>query len=139
MPTSTGEVHFIRYRDTWRRRITSTLTQLSAHFGALAAAAMAARLLPLQLTLSLYSHVHFTLSTLSLCSQIIASFIGKHGEPLQHICQHGGVNKALNQATISGTNGATTCLVVGYCHKWQYPNMEKMQDFTIFYFLVLIF
>jgi len=68
-PTSTGEVHFIRYRDTWRRRITSTLTQLSAHFGALAATAMAARLLPLQLTLSLYSHVHFTLSTLSICSQ----------------------------------------------------------------------
>ena len=63
-----------------------------------------------------------SLTTLSLCSQIIASFIGKHGEPLQHICQHGGVNKALNQATISGTNGATTCLVVGYCHKWQYPN-----------------
>jgi len=40
-PTSTGEVHFIRYRDTWKK-ITS--------------AAMAARLLPLQLSLfSLFS------------------------------------------------------------------------------------
>jgi hypothetical protein len=79
MPTSTGEVHFIRYRDTWRRRITSTLTQLSAHFGALTAAAMAARLLPLQLTLSLYSHVHFTLSTLTLTKH--ASFIGNSWQP----------------------------------------------------------
>ena len=65
---------------------------------------------------SLHSH------TLSLCSKKHASFIGKHGGPLQHICQHGGANKALNHATKCGTNGASTCLVVGYCHKWQYPN-----------------
>jgi hypothetical protein len=61
--------------------------------------------------LSFLSILTFSLSafsTLSICSQIIASFIGKHGEPLQHICQHGGVNKALNHVTISGTNGATT-------------------------------
>jgi len=68
----------------------------------------------------LFSHVLF--SAPSLCSQIIASFIGKHGEPLQHICQHGGVNKALNHGMNCGTIHASTCLVVGYCHKWQYPN-----------------
>jgi hypothetical protein len=109
-PTSTGESHCIRYRETWSRRITSA---------ALTAAAIAALSFSL-LTLTFSLTILFALSL--LCSQIIASFIGKHGEPLQHICQHGGVNKALNQATISGTNGATTCLVVGYCHKWQYPN-----------------
>jgi len=42
---------------------------------------MAARLLPLQLSLSLHSIAHtHVLSQPSLCSQIIASFIGKHGE-----------------------------------------------------------
>jgi len=63
--TSTGESHCIRYRDTWRRRITSA---------SLTAAAMAARLLPLQLSLSLYSHSRFlsqfSLHSLHLCSQI---------------------------------------------------------------------
>jgi hypothetical protein len=67
-----------------------------------------------------------SLSTLSLCSQIIAFFIGKHGEPLQHICQHGGVNKALNHDMNCGTIHASTCLVVGYCHKWQYPNNHPL-------------
>jgi len=69
---------------------------------------------------SLHSH------TLSLCSKKHASFIGKHGEPLQHICQHGGANKALNHATKCGINSASTCLVVGYCNKWQYPNNHPL-------------
>jgi len=69
---------------------------------------------------SLHSH------TLSLCFQKHVSFICKHGEPLQHICQHGGANKALNHATKCGTNGASICLVVGYCHKWQYPNNHPL-------------
>jgi hypothetical protein len=72
-------------------------TQLPAHFccsccndskaAAIAAAAMTARLLPLQLfSLSLYSLHTLTLSlTLSLCSHKHASFIGKHGELLQHM------------------------------------------------------
>jgi len=114
LPTSTGEVHFIRDREkdtinTWRRRITSTLLYSQLSHTAVAAAAMAARLLPLQLSLSLYSHV-LTLSTLSFCSHKYASFIGKYG-------QHGGANKALKHATICGINGATTCIVVGYCHQ----------------------
>jgi len=51
-----------------------------------------------------FSHSQFSHS----CSQIIASFIGKHGEPLQHICQHGGVNKALNHGINYGTIHAST-------------------------------
>jgi len=47
----------------------------------------------LQLTLSLYSHVHFILSTLSFCSHKHASFIGKYG-------QHWEANKALSMAWI---------------------------------------
>jgi hypothetical protein len=66
-------------------------------------------LLPLQLSLSLYSHV-LTLSTLSFCSHKYASFIGKYG-------QHWWDKEALKHATICGINGATTCLVVGYCHQ----------------------
>ena len=69
------------------------------------------------------SHTH-VLS--HLLSQNHASFIGKYGEPLQHTCQSWWDKKALNHATISGTNGATTCLVVGYCHKWQYPNNHPL-------------
>jgi hypothetical protein len=56
----------------------------------------------------LFSHVLF--STLSFCSQIITSFIGKYG-------QHWWDNEALKHATICGINGATTFLVVGYCHQ----------------------
>jgi len=91
---------------------------------------MAAGLLPMAaapLSLffsSLHSH------TLSLCSQKHASFIGKHGEPLQHICQHGRANKALNHATKCGINVASTCLV-GYCHKWQYPNKQYMRKISL--------
>jgi len=70
---------------------------------------------------SLHSH---TLS--QFCSQIIASFIGKHGNLLQHSCQIWWDKQALKYVTICGIKGATTCLVVGYHHllsgKWQYPN-----------------
>jgi len=73
---------------------------------------MTARLLPLQLSLySLFSRSlsQPSLHSLPLLSNNYASFIGKYG-------QHGGANKALKHATICGINGATTCLVVGYCH-----------------------
>jgi hypothetical protein len=58
-----------------------TLLYSQLIFTALAAAAMAARLLPLQLSFSPHSctHSRFSLSTfsfLSLCSQLIAAFIG---------------------------------------------------------------
>jgi hypothetical protein len=67
-------------------------------------------------SLSLHSLAHTHVLSLSLCSKKHDSFIGKYGEPLQHTCQSWWDKKALNHATISGTNGATTCLVVGYCH-----------------------
>jgi len=80
---------------------------------------MAARLLPLQpFTFSLGFSI--ALSTLShFALQNHASFIGKYDELLQHICQHGGDNKALKHATNCGTNVASTKpqLVVGYYHK----------------------
>jgi len=83
-PTSTGEVILLEIEkgnntNTWRRRITSLKLYSQLSFTAIAAAAMAARLLPLQLSLSLYSHV-LTLSTLSFCSHKYASFIGKYGQ-----------------------------------------------------------
>jgi len=60
---------------------------------------------------SLYSHVHS--HTLSQPSHFALNktclFIGKYG-------QHGGANIALKHATNCGMNGATTNLVVGYCH-----------------------
>jgi len=69
---------------------------------------MAAGLLPL---LFLSSSLHFTFSlTLSFALKKHASFIGKYG-------QHGGANKALKHATNCGNSGASTYLVVGYCHK----------------------
>jgi hypothetical protein len=48
-----------------------------------------------------------------LLSQNHASFIGKYGELLQHICQHGGDNKAIEHATNCGTNVASTKLSGG--------------------------
>jgi hypothetical protein len=67
---------------------------------------MATRLLPLQLSFSLFSR-SLTLYTLShLLSNNYISFIGKYG-------QHWWDKEALKHAT-SGINGATTCLVVGY-------------------------
>ena len=103
-PTSTGESHCIRDREkvtinTWRRRITSTQTQLSAH----------TLCCIWQQLLFLSSSRHFTLCTLTFCSHKYASFIGKHG-------QHWEANKAIKHATNCGTSGASTCLVVGYCH-----------------------
>jgi hypothetical protein len=67
--------------------------------------------------LSFLSILTFTLfNPLLFCSQIIASFIGKHSNLLQHSCQIRWDKQALKYATICGINGATTCLVVGYCH-----------------------
>jgi hypothetical protein len=68
-------------------------------------------ILSLLFTLS-FSHVLFSTlsSTLSFCSHKYASFIGKYG-------QHWWDKEALKHATICGINGATTCLVVGYCHQ----------------------
>jgi hypothetical protein len=60
--------------------------------------------------LSFFSILTFSLSTLSFCSHKYASFIGKYG-------QHWWDKEALKHATICGINGATTCLVVGYCHQ----------------------
>jgi len=35
---------------------------------------------------------------------------------------------ALKHGMNCGTIHASTCLVVGYCHKWQYPNREKREE-----------
>jgi hypothetical protein len=50
-----------------------------------------------------------------LLSNNYASFIGKYG-------QHWWDKEALKHGMNCGTIHASTCLVVGYCHKWQYPN-----------------
>jgi len=83
-------------------RITSTLLNSPTLIAALTAAAIAA--------LSFLSILTFFLSTLSFCSHKHASFIGKYD-------QHGGADKALKHATNCGASDASTCLVVGYCHK----------------------
>ena len=93
--------------NTWRRRITSLKLNSQLFLVLL-------QLLQWQqgcchcsslfLSTLTFSHSQFSHS----CSQIIASFIGKHGEPLQHICQHGGVNKALNHGINYGTIHAST-------------------------------
>ena len=57
-------------------------------------------------------HTLMLFSTLTICSHIIASFIGKYGNLLQHSCQNGDLNHATNY----GISGATIKLVVGYCH-----------------------
>jgi len=75
---------------------------------------------------SLFSHVH-SLQPSLFCSQIIASFIGKHDNLLQHSCQIRWDKQALKYATICGINGATTCLVVGIATKWQYPNTPSIK------------
>ena len=72
-------------------------------------------LLPCSSSCSLLSCTHSRLLS-QFCSQIIASFIGKHGNLLQHSCQIWWDKQALKYATICGINGATTNLVVGYCH-----------------------
>ena len=60
-----------------------------------------------------YSLHTLTFSHSHLLSQNHASFIGKYGELLQHICQHGGDNKAIEHATNCGTNVASTKLSGG--------------------------
>ena len=75
---------------------------------------MVARLLPLQLFLSLHSlahtHVlsHIFLSNISL---LYRHFMVNMEGPI-----------ALKHGMNCGAIHASICLVVGYCHKWQYPN-----------------
>jgi hypothetical protein len=79
-PTSTGESILLRYIEKglqyiWRRRITSTLLYSQLSHTAVAAAAMAARLLPLQLSLSLNSHSRFLSFLLSLCFSNVGLYL----------------------------------------------------------------
>jgi len=61
-------------------------------------------------SLHVLTHSLHSLNSLIFCSHKYASFIGKYG-------QHWWDKEALKHATICGINGATTCLVVGYCHQ----------------------
>jgi hypothetical protein len=111
--TSTGESHCIRDRE----RITTQYMEEEDHIHSnstpsshtllhIAAGLLPMAAAPLSLFFSsLHSH---TLS--HLLSNNYASFIGKYG-------QHWWDKEALKHATICGINGATTCLVVGYCHQ----------------------
>jgi hypothetical protein len=67
LSTSTGESPYYLEIKKGYNKYMEEITQLPAHFGALTAAAMAAALLPLQLSLSLYSpaHTHVLSHTLS--------------------------------------------------------------------------
>jgi len=87
---------------------------------------MAARLLPLQLSLSLHSlahtHVlsHIFLSNISL---LYRHFIVNMEGPI-----------ALKHGMNCGTIHASICLVVGYCHKWQYPNNHPLCHLSFCFF-----
>ena len=88
------EVHIIRDREMIQYKYMEeedyfTQTLLPALIDALAAAAMAAGLLPLQLSLSFYSltHTHRSLS-LSFCSQIMPLFIGISWQTIGHQLWH---------------------------------------------------
>jgi hypothetical protein len=83
-------------------------TQLTALYAALAAAAMAARLLPLQLSLSLFI-LTFSLSTLSLILLSHNASIYRHFmATFSSTCQLWWDKQALKYATNCGMNGATT-------------------------------
>jgi hypothetical protein len=60
---------------------------------------------PLSLLLFTFSHTLCTLSILSNISLLYRHFMVNMEGPI-----------ALKHATICGINGATTCLMVGYCH-----------------------
>jgi len=82
---------------------------------------MAAGLLPMAAApLSLFfsslhvlTHSHFSHN--SLCTLFI--FALKYSLLYRHFMVNMEGPIALKHATICGINGATTCLVVGYCHK----------------------
>jgi len=79
---------------------------------------MAAKLLPLQLSLSLHSLAHTHVLSHIFLSNI--SLLYRHFM----VNMEGPV--ALKHGMNYGTIHASTCLVVGYCHKWQYPNNHPL-------------
>jgi hypothetical protein len=90
---------------------------------------MAVRLLPLQLALSLHSlaHTHvLSLIFLSNISLLYRYFMVTMEGPI-----------ALKHGMNCGTIHASTCLVVGYCHKWQYPNNHPLYHLWAIVLLLL--
>jgi hypothetical protein len=83
---------------------------------------MAAGLLPMAAApLSLFfsslhvlTHSHFSHIFLSNISLLYRHFMVNMEGPI-----------ALKHGMNCGTIHASTCLVVGYCHKWQYPNTYR--------------